>query len=618
MPDAHVVIIGGGPRAITLVERFATLAVAMPTNGSLLVSVIDLGEPGCGVHDASQPDYLWTNTLASQVTIWPAGQFDTACRGMDHAFLDWASLQGYQKQYRGRDVFQKEGGIPLTDGDYLPRQLLGAYLGAMMDVVRQCLPDHIGFQHVRDYAMDVEESEDGYAVILNSGKMLKADFVIIAHGHGERMPTPEDQAMVEAVARFSQVNENLRFYKTPYPVASLQAISPESTVGVLGLGLTAHDVLAALTVGRGGQYELVDGRLTYVPSGSEPKIYLASRETLPFAARAINQKGRTGRHSAAFFTPQKVRDLQYRANADNGRKLDFLQDLWPILRQEMAYAFRTVTEKRAIAPETFEPTAAELALIEDELWPLRHTRFSSRSSHRSWFLEKFVRDLAEAGRGNLTSGIKAATDVLRDCRDGLRAAVEFGALEPHSHCYFASEFNSIINRVSFGPPLRRNQELLALFEAGVVDLAGGPNTLVDFDPERAKFRIRATFGESTSSTWTDSLVLARLDVYSPASDARDISRNLLRRGLISPFRNGDFHPSGIAVERSLKVRKADGSIARSMWAIGCVVEGPHYYTHALPRTGLASKQTADAHVIVEDIFKQLDSLRSTTGRMEYA
>lgn len=70
----------------------------------------------------------------------------------------------------------------------------------------------------------------------------------------------------------------------------------------------------------------------------------------------------------------------------------------------------------------------------------------------------------------MNSPLKASTDVLRDVREALRRAIEFSGLTPGSHRYFMEKFNPIINRVSFGPPLRRNQELLALMNAGIVSL----------------------------------------------------------------------------------------------------------------------------------------------------
>lgn len=51
------------------------------------------------------------------------------------------------------------------------------------------------------------------------------------------------------------------------------------------MGLAAHDVLAQLTLGRGGRYIRTPEGLTYIASGEEPKIYMYSRSSIPFRAR---------------------------------------------------------------------------------------------------------------------------------------------------------------------------------------------------------------------------------------------------------------------------------------------------------------------------------------------
>jgi hypothetical protein len=42
----------------------------------------------------------------------------------------------------------------------------------------------------------------------------------------------------------------------------------------------------------------------------------------------------------------------------------------------------------------------------------------------------------------------------------------FGGLTPASHRQFLQRYHPAINRMAYGPPLRRNQQLLALMEAG--------------------------------------------------------------------------------------------------------------------------------------------------------
>jgi len=92
---------------------------------------------------------------------------------------------------------------------------------------------------------------------------------------------------------------------------------------------------------------------------------------------------------------------------------------------------------------------------------------------------------------NAADPVKATTDVLRDVRDTLRYAVDYGGLTPASHERFLMEFSPVMNRVAVGPPKERNVELLAMLKAGIVDLAPGPNPELGFSPADAKFFLRS-------------------------------------------------------------------------------------------------------------------------------
>lgn len=100
----------------------------------------------------------------------------------------------------------------------------------------------------------------------------------------------------------------------------IESVSPDARVLVQGMGLTAHDVIAELTVGRGGRYKENRGRLEYIPSGREPVISLFSRQGLPFSSRAINEKGTSEAYTAEFFTLDYFKSLR-----QEKKKFDFLK-----------------------------------------------------------------------------------------------------------------------------------------------------------------------------------------------------------------------------------------------------------------------------------------------------
>src|SRR5262249_29033565 len=318
----------------------------------------------------------------------------------------------------------------------------------------------------------------------------------------------------------------------------------------------------------------------------------------------INQKGLAGRHQTRFFTKQAVEALRARVLKTRGsHQLDFDAEVLPLLIKEMCFAFRRTAQGDEVDWERFEPTAAERKAIRDILYPLNGRRFTHFTGFRSYIIQSMRADLTEAYRGNLTSPVKAATDVIRDARESICEAVEHGGLTAASHRRFVEEFVPLMNRISFGPPRHRIEELLALIDAGVVDWAAGPSPTIEIDEEDKRFVIRSRFDEEIKRTPVDVVVTARLDVFRPAQDRSTFMANLLRRGLCRPYRNWLFHPGGLDIDRNCHPVSLTGDTLGNVWVNGYPAEGPHFYTHALPRPMRRSRHLLAAEKCVREMVE---------------
>lgn len=611
MRTVRVAIVGMGPRGILVLERLLEHAHRIPADVQLEVIGFDPGECGHGTHSPKQPPHLLTNTVASQVTMYAPSSIALDTGGL--SFLEWAKSIGYQLRHECySDVGASSG---LSDADHLSRDLLGNYLIWTYRRIVDLLPRKVSLSHHRARVVDIVDHDDELSIIEENGNRCRVDFLFLTTGHGFRKPTAQDIQFAEFAKQQAHRNAKLRYLHSAYPVHVLDSISATATVAVQGFGLTAHDVISSLTLGRGGQYKRTNDGIRYIPSGREPRILLFSRTCLPFAARGINQKGLTGRHPAQFFTPDAVeRQREIALGATGAPRIDFEKAVLPLILKEMAYAYRVAQRPQSqVELEKFEPTLQEYAAIEDILWPLKERTFASRSAFKEFFYDLIESDLKEAERGNVSSPLKAATDALRDTRETLRAAVEHGGLTPESHRYFVEEFNAIVNRVSFGPPKQRNYELLALHASGILDVAGGPGAQVTIDMDKALYRVQASYGGEIHWDEADVLIIARLDSYSPLTDNAQLTKNLLQRGLIQPYRNGDYHPGGLDVDFNMHPIGRNGRPHRRIWANGFLVEGPHFYTHALPRPQIVSRQTKDADQCVCELIRQISGAVHVTS-----
>jgi uncharacterized NAD(P)/FAD-binding protein YdhS len=613
MKRISVTIIGMGPRGLSILERIA--AFAQRAGAALQLNLVDPNECGPGVHSPRQPQHLLINTIASQVTLFPfpeAVELAPVCA--TPSLTEWARGQGYRRF--GEQFFQVDagcGGAEITETDYLPRQLLGLYLAWAYAQIAAALPPSVALKHVRQRALDMVQQPDGsFMVELENGYALASDFVFLTTGHGTNVLSDEESWCRKFAHDHARFNSKLAFIRHVYPLDKLVGIGSDACVGIQGVGLTAHDVVAELTVGRGGRFVQQGAALRYLASGQEPQLLLFSRHCLPAAARGVNQKGLAGRHPARFFTREAVRALREgQLRAGTGAQLDFDRDLLPLLLKEMGYAWRTAADAAAPDPRRYALGDDERDGITAMLFPLRGKSFASQAEFQAFFRALMEADLRQAAHGNLGSPAKASADVLRDARAVLQDIVEHAGLTPASHRKFLSVYHPAINRITFGPPRQRNEQLLALMDAGVLSIAAGPHPVLRADEERSQFVLVNRFAGTTVSKFLDALVIARLDVYSPETDDALFTRNLSKRGTVRPYFNGSFHPGGLDIDSANHPVNRAGRIAPNLWAVGYLVEGPHYYTHALPRPLMHSRQVLDADRCVRELFKAIEGRAGT-------
>ncbi|WP_327068413.1 FAD/NAD(P)-binding protein [Kitasatospora sp. NBC_01250] len=561
-----VAIVGGGPRGLSVLERICGLA-RIPWDG-LSVHLIDPHQPGAGTHYPDQPNYLLMNTVAGQVTMFRTG--DSAAAGQPvsgPSLADWA-------------------GVP--EDTYLPRAVLGRYLGHCYRRLRRHAPDKVRIHEHRASAETLRALRDGSWVLqLSDGAIVAADFVFLTTGHGTNHPTGADQRIQQFVADHRHANPKLRYLRSCYPLQKLETIEPGARVAVRGMGLSAVDTVASLTTGRGGRFVPgADGDLVYRPSGEEPQLHVYSRSGRIFSPRAVNQKTPADVYRPAFLTPEELRTLQLRHG-----QLDFEEHLLPLLRAEL---------RRAAETAGGIPGSDEIESILRTPEPVRRTLGEYQAE-----LVDFLRtDERRAAEGNLRNPVKAATDALRDLRDVLRWAVEHRGLTAESHRRFCQVYAPMLNAVAAGPPASRSREWRALFESGLLQLGAGPGAAVRPDPDSAGFVIESGL-QSTPATRCDVLVGAAIDSFLPDQDASPLVRSLLAGGHARPFDNDGFRPGGLDIDTAGRLIGADGAVVPNLCALGHLTEGAHYFTNMLPAPGVDSRITADAAAAVRAMTDHL-------------
>jgi hypothetical protein len=611
------------------VERLCANERAVRSHSEVTVQLVDPYLPGAGrVWRTDQSRLLLMNTVASQITVFTDDSVDIeGPTEPGPSLYEWArtlALLGEFDGYAEEDLAEARS---LGPDDYPSRVLYGHYLRACFDRIVSGAPAHVRvhLHPTRAVAMD-----DAYGIphgrqtlrLEHDDRLLHLDAVVLAQGHLSARLTAQ-QARTAGLARIHGLT-----YLTPGNPADVDTdvVEPGRPVLLRGLGLNFFDYMALLTEGRGGRYEDRAGKLVYVASGKEPTLYAFSRRGVPYHARGRNQKGSAGRYHSRLLTPQTVRRM--REEAPTG--LRFSADLWPLIAREVESVYYAAVlehrgrgdEKDAFTDRYLTLSASEAPALLDayniargERWnwkrlqdPCAGRAFADRADFRAWLLDHLARDVREAEAGNVDGPLKAALDVLRDLRNEVRLAVDHNGLRADSHRDELEGWYSPLNAyLSIGPPVSRIRELIALIEAGVVDVLG-PGTEVRFDASAPGFvaMSAAVPGEPVRST---TLIEARLPEPDIRRSADPLLAHLLNSDQAAPYRvtgegrGTSYETGGLAVtERPCRLVDAQGQVHPRRFAYGVPTESVHWATAAGTRPGVDSVTLGDSDAVARAVL----------------
>ncbi|MFF5213443.1 FAD/NAD(P)-binding protein [Streptosporangium sp. NPDC000396] len=452
--SASVAVVGAGPTGTCLVERICANAAELLTWPSLDIHVIDPHPPGGGrVWRKEQPELLWMNTVAADVTL----------------FTD-ESVQCQGPIRPGPSLAEWLGGDP---GRFASRPVQNAYLSHVFQHAVDTAPRGVRVHVHATRAVDLADVPGGQAVTLENGRTIEVDAVILAQGHGDVALTGQERQLAGLAE-----DSGLCYLPTGYTAdLDLDQVPGGEPVLVRGMGLAFIDLMVLLTSGRGGRFAReYDGELVYLPSGREPLLHLGSRRGVPYHSK-------TG-YPFRGARPPVPRFLTARALGEG--PWNFRRDVWPLVAKELAFAYyhELITahpERSRLSWEEFEEgfaaeewrSAGMRALIRravprhaDRLdferldRPLERMRFGDLEGLRKWMHGYLSADLerrsdpAHSADHAMILGLLPVYGVL----------AEAGISDPWFHGFFSY--------LASGPPGPRLEELRALAKAGVVTFLG--------------------------------------------------------------------------------------------------------------------------------------------------
>ncbi|MET9445076.1 FAD/NAD(P)-binding protein [Streptomyces sp. NPDC006610] len=636
-------LVGAGPRGLSVLERLCAQERKSPCWDAVTVHVVDPDPPGAGrVWRPDQSRHLLMNTVASQVTVYTDA---SVC--IDGPLEEGPSLYEWARAVRvgsleagphAREEILAQAGA-LGPDSYPTRALYGCYLTWAFERIVRNAAAHVRVRVHRSRAVALDETpaagpgRGAQTVRLEDGTLLAGlSAVVLAQGHVPLAPAPAERELAAFADR-----HGLHYQPPANPAdVDLSPVRPGQSVLLRGLGLNFFDYMALFTHGRGGVFTRDgDGRLRYLPSGREPRLYAGSRRGVPYQARGENEKGAHGRHRPRLLTTDHVALL--RARARRGTAIDFGADLWPLIAKEVtAVYYAALLAQRGEGAATREkftkrylrarPGPAEDRLLGEvgigaaDRWDWRRVSrpwgsrtFEDLADFRRWLRAHLDDDVRLARQGNVSGPVKAALDVLRDLRNEIRLAVDHSGLTAASHRRDLDRWYTPLNAyLSIGPPASRIEEMAALIDAGVLDVTGpGLRVGADADgPHGPCFTAssREVPGVCIRAT---ALIEARLPETDLRRTADPLMNHLLSTGQCRPHtvpgtgpgHDADYETGGLSVtERPYRLVDAHGRAHPRRFAYGVPTESVHWVTAAGIRPGVGSVTLEDSDAIAAAVL----------------
>lgn len=493
------VIVGGGPRGVATVLR-AAARTAAAGGGPVRMALLDAVAVGPGATWLiDQPAQYLNNTQADATTVHPddsTPMSGPAAPGPD--LVDWARrVRADGGHPAGEWVLQEASS--LTGASFPTRRLQGVYFRDQLDAA--IASGTVEVTEIVARAVDLAAAGGSTTVVLEDGRRLAAPTVVLAQGMVQSEPDADVTALAEFAERYS-----LRYAAPGMPAErEYTGLPAGESVLVRGLGANFFDVIGQLVADWGGAVEAVEGdphgRLRYLPSGREPHLVVGSRRGVPYRAKP------EGGRSVRPFVPLWARDQWFAALERKGG-VDFAAEVWPVLAREFARVYlEALAELESDAVHGDWMPGLDAAATADEVdavldaaitaprwsWTLDELHRPTRGEavgEQAW--AQSVRRLISDELGSLSdpwhhprAAVNGAMGVLRRRVGRLtgRGAFTGKSLARDVLGWFDGDSLALAS----GPPADRVRLVLALIEAGIIELIG-PEMVVEADEHAGLFR----------------------------------------------------------------------------------------------------------------------------------
>lgn len=448
-------IVGLGPRGHYALERVVQeLSRADTVKAVRILLVEETEQLGNGpVWDMSQPDSNWSNVNARILELPERSEIN----------LGMASIEGFPS-YHGWAANNPAARSEGNSDHYPPRNMVGTYLHERFATLLHPLVEHGIAKLVQERADAVALTGTGACVTTRSGVKFLADQILLTVGH---QPTQQDP-QIEGWQAEIEKREALCLSDEPYPVGPIVDSAKTRTgaaIAVRGYGLATIDIVRAIADAH-GSFSLRDEQLrdlTFVPTEEvAPTIIPFSLDGLPMGPKPVNEQ-----LDRQFAPSENVLEALGRELSDpdlqaHATGKSFLLDaITPVI----VGVFRGLEYKRDDAPSANDAMHHLVkAWIED---PTQDHKCCLETDQPPIDL---LKNLVQMANGSAPVSLDYCIgQVWRHCHPTIYSSLSHSALSDSvlAEIIFTDES---MKCYAFGPPIESHQQLIALYDAGMLDL----------------------------------------------------------------------------------------------------------------------------------------------------
>ncbi|MCM5662411.1 FAD/NAD(P)-binding protein [Galbibacter mesophilus] len=540
-----IAIVGVGPRGLSALESL--LVSISNQQKEVEITLFDNAEHlGAGeVWRLNQPDVNWLNISERDLeTLDGRKEFLYRNTTIPHfpSYREWANTNHKSNK---PDFFP-------------PRNKIGRYFKERFETLSAPLLKNGLLELISTEISRIDKEGDRFHLEDTKQHHYFFNEVLLTIGH---QPTENSEELNEWMDH-AKGNKAVLLAEKPYPVESFLAsevIDGSSQVALRGFGLAMIDVMRALTLEKGGRFEIVNEETlegVYHPSEESPKkiipFSLDGKPPIPKPlTKKLDEQFKPSKAQLQTFSSALTEITFGNAAVDN---IDFFKEAVAEVASGV-YIKNLLPKEQSYSSEEIRKVI--LAWLDDEDYS--HPLLYDAENNTKKSIQDYLK--MATGKGEISLDY-CVGQVWRHCHYPIFDAFSYTNLE-EDILVKAFKLHGRMKRYSFGPPVESMQQLWALIQAKVVTLHFVDNPDISTIPEGWKLK------KESKTITVSTLINCVLDAPQLLKVTSPLVKNLLCNELIAPVHT----KLGIATTEEASVLTPENGVIPPLSVLGRLAKG---------------------------------------------